>query len=412
MLSVDNVEVQAQFAAYTSNANGWNLFSVPIDVRSSTTDAIANSFQRGYEDDLYYLDEARYAWIPYLPGVEDTNFFSNSLGYLVAYQNDKTISFKGDLFLAESINLLSNASYNPSFGEGYHLVSNPYPFSIGLSNFSRSNIGGMWLLNPTTGAYIPSDNNNPSSFLIPPFAGIMTKVDNIENSLVLSKNPLVQAKITEDNSKMNTLKFRLLSNGGSDELRLYFKENAVMGYDSYDTYKLFSVGSAPDIYCTIDSNDLSIAAMPILEDSLRLKINVFAKANEDLELKLYELDGEFEQIDLIDTEYNSLVCSFLSDSACVIPYEQGEETKSFELVLKKRMSNAENKEVEELKYIQSGREIEIQYPSLFEQVLVSDVQGREMLRTNQKSFTLPSEGCFVIVVESKGKIYSAKIISL
>jgi hypothetical protein len=76
------------------------------------------------------------------------------------------------------------------------------------------------------------------------------------------------------------------------------------------------------------------------------------------------------------------------------------------------MSNAENKEVEELKYVQSGKEIEIQYPMSFEQVLVSDVQGKEILKTNQKSFTLPSEGCFVIVVESKGKMYSAKIISL
>jgi hypothetical protein len=361
---------------------------------------------------LYYLDESKYAWIPYLSEVEDTNFFSNSLGYLVAYQNDKTISFKGDLFLEESINLLSNASYNPSLGKGYHLVSNPYPFSVGLNNFSANNIVGMWLLNPSTGAYIPSDNNNPSSFLIPPFAGIMTKVYDAENSLVLSKNPLVQAKITEDNSKINTLKFRLLSSGGSDELRLYFKDNAIMGYDAYDTYKLFSVGSAPDIYCTIDSNDLSIAAMPILEDSLRLGINVFAKTNEDLQLRLYELEGEFDQIDLINIEDNSLVCSFVTDSICVIPYEQVEKPKNFELVLKKRISNAENKEVEELKYVQSGKEIEIQYPMSFEQVLVSDVQGKEILKTNQKSFTLPSEGCFVIVVESKGKIYSAKIISL
>ncbi|MBO5963183.1 MAG: hypothetical protein J6P97_01720, partial [Bacteroidales bacterium] len=411
-LTVGKAEVQAQFDAYTSNANGWNLFAVPIDVRSSSRDEIAASFQRGYEDDLYYLDESKYAWIPYLSEVEDTNFFSNSLGYLVAYQNDKTISFKGDLFLEESINLLSNASYNPSLGNGYHLVSNPYPFSVGLNNFSANNIGGMWLLNPSTGAYIPSDNNNPSSFLIPPFAGIMTKVNDAENSLVLSKNPLVQAKITEDNSKINTLKFRLLSSGGSDELRLYFKDNAIMGYDVYDTYKLFSVGSAPDIYCTIDSNDLSIAAMPILEDSLRLGINVFAKTNEDLQLRLYELEGEFDQIDLINIEDNSLVCSFVTDSICVIPYEQVEKPKNFELVLKKRMSNAENKEVEELKYVQSGKEIEIQYPMSFEQVLVSDVQGKEILKTNQKSFTLPSEGCFVIVVESKGKIYSAKIISL
>lgn len=411
-LTVGKAEVQAQFDAYTSNANGWNFFAVPIDVRSSSRDEIAASFQRGYEDDLYYLDESKYAWIPYLSEVEDTNFFSNSLGYLVAYQNDKTISFKGDLFLEESINLLSNASYNPSLGNGYHLVSNPYPFSVGLNNFSANNIGGMWLLNPSTGAYIPSDNNNPSSFLIPPFAGIMTKVNDAENSLVLRKNPLVQAKILEDNSKVSALKFRLLSSGGSDELRLYFKDNAIMGYDAYDTYKLFSVGSAPDIYCTIDSNDLSIAAMPILEDSLRLGINVFAKTNEDLQLRLYELEGEFDQIDLINIEDNSLVCSFVTDSICVIPYEQVEKPKNFELVLKKRMSNAENKKVEELKYVQSGKEIEIQYPMSFEQVLVSDVQGKEILKTNQKSFTLPSEGCFVIVVESKGKIYSAKIISL
>ncbi len=410
--SVNNVEVQASFDKYTENVNGWHLFGVPIDVNSSTRESIAESFNRGYEDDLYYLDEARYAWIPYLQNVEDANFFTNKHGYLVAYKDDKTLSFKGDLFLEESIVLLNNASYNQSLGNGYHLVCNPYPFSVGLNNFTLNNVSGMWLLNPQTGAYIPNDNNLPGDFTVPPFSGLMTKVDNATNSLVLRKKAVAPDQNTNAKSVIENLKFRLLSDGGYDEMKIYFRNDSDSLYDKYDTYKMFSIGSAPDLYCSINDLSLSIASLSELDDSLRLRINILSKDVGDLKLQLYEYTGDFERVDLLDADSESLVCSLLDDSLYSISYNSANEIRTFDLLVKKRVLSSVNKEDNEIEYIQIGRNIEIKNPQQIDEVILFDIQGREILRTETEFLTLPFEGSFVLVVKSNGKEYFTKIISI
>lgn len=409
--SVNNVEVQASFDKYTENVNGWHLFGVPIDVNSSTRESIAESFNRGYEDDLYYLDEARYAWIPYLQNVEDANFFTNKHGYLVAYKDDKTLSFKGDLFLEDSIVLLNNASYNQSLGNGYHLVCNPYPFSVGLNNFTP-NVIGMWLLNPQTGAYIPNDNNLPGDFTVPPFSGLMTKVDNATNSLVLRKKAVAPDQNTNAKSVIENLKFRLLSDGGYDEMKIYFRNDSDSLYDKYDTYKMFSIGSAPDLYCSINDLSLSIASLSELDDSLRLRINILSKDVGDLKLQLYEYTGDFERVDLLDADSESLVCSLLDDSLYSISYNPANEIRTFDLLVKKRVLSSVNKEDNEIEYIQIGRNIEIKNPQQIEEVVLFDIQGREILRTETEFLTLPCEGSFVLVIKSNGKEYFTKIISI
>lgn len=410
--SVNNVEVQASFDKYTENVNGWHLFGVPIDVNSSTRESIAESFNRGYEDDLYYLDEARYAWIPYLQNVEDANFFTNKHGYLVAYKDDKTLSFKGDLFLEDSIVLLNNASYNQSLGNGYHLVCNPYPFSVGLNNFTPNNVSGMWLLNPQTGAYVPNDNNQPSDFRIPPFGGVMTKVNSADNRLVLRKKAVAPDQNTNAKSVIENLKFRLLSDGGYDEMKIYFRNDSDSLYDKYDTYKMFSIGSAPDLYCSINDLSLSIASLSELDDSLRLRINVLSKNVGDLKLQLYEYTGDFERVDLLDADSESLVCSLLDDSLYSISYNPANEIRTFDLLVKKRVLSSVNKEDNEIEYIQIGRNIEIKNPQQIEEVVLFDIQGREILRTETEFLTLPFEGSFVLVIKSNGKEYFTKIISI
>ena len=409
--SVNNVEVQASFDKYTENVNGWHLFGVPIDVNSSTRESIAESFNRGYEDDLYYLDEARYAWIPYLQNVEDANFFTNKHGYLVAYKDDKTLSFKGDLFLEDSIVLLNNASYNQSLGNGYHLVCNPYPFSVGLNNFTP-NVIGMWLLNPQTGAYVPNDNNQPSDFRIPPFGGVMTKVNSADNRLVLRKKAIAPDQNTNAKSVIENLKFRLLSDGGYDEMKIYFRNDSDSLYDKYDTYKMFSIGSAPDLYCSINDLSLSIASLSELDDSLRLRINILSKDVGDLKLQLYEYTGDFERVDLLDADSESLVCSLLDDSLYSISYNPANEIRTFDLLVKKRVLSSVNKEDNEIEYIQIGRNIEIKNPQQIEEVVLFDIQGREILRTETEFLTLPFEGSFVLVIKSNGKEYFTKIISI
>ena len=411
VLSFDKAEVQASFAKYTADNNGWNLFGVPIDVRSCSREDIANAFQRGDTDDLYYLNEERYAWIPYFEDLEDSNFFTNSHGYLVAYHDDKTLSFKGDLFLEDSLVLLSNASYNADKGQGHHLVCNPYPFSVSLDNFTRNNVGGMWLLDPSSGGYTPTDYNSVESFVVPPFSGVMTKVDSSENRLTVKKNAASQTSAKSVGRKVEALKFKLNSLGGDDELRFYFRPEATNGYDSYDTYKMFSIGSAPDLYCSADIGDLSVVALPYFEDSLHLQINLSAKSSREMSLYLYYIDDVFESVELYDKKGEKLY-DFTKDSVYVLNYNVAEGVLTYDLRLKHKPSTFDKDDNEELKFVQSRNRVTITYPEIIDEVSVYDASGKEVVKTNERAFVLPNYGCFVAKVKSKGREFSTKLIGM
>ena len=411
VLSFDKAEVQASFAKYTDNTNGWNLFGVPIDVRHCLRKDIGDAFQREDNDDLYYLNEERSAWIPYFEDMEDSNFFTNSHGYLVAYHDDKTLSFKGDLFLEDSLVLLSNASFNADKGQGYHLVCNPYPFSVNLNNFICNNVGGMWLLDPSNGGYTPTDHNSVESFVVPPFSGVMTKVDSSENRLMIKKNAASQTSAKSVGRKVEALKFKLNSLGGDDELRFYFRPEATNGYDSYDTYKMFSVGSAPDLYCSADMGDLSVVALPYFEDSLHLQINLSAKSSREMSLYLYYIDDVFESVELYDKKGEKLY-DFTKDSVYVLNYNVAEGILTYDLRLKHKPSTFDKYDNEELKFVQSRNRVTITYPEIIDEVTVYDASGKEVVKTNERAFVLPNYGCFVAKVKSKGREFSTKLIGM
>ncbi len=411
VLSFDKAEVQASFAKYTDNTNGWNLFGVPIDVRHCLRKDIGDAFQRGDNDDLYYLNEERSAWIPYFEDMEDSNFFTNSHGYLVAYHDDKTLSFKGDLFLEDSLVLLNNASFNADKGQGYHLVCNPYPFSVNLNNFICNNVGGMWLLNPSSGGYTPTDHNSAESFVVPPFSGVMTKAESSENRLIVKKNAASQTSAKSVGRKVEALKFKLNSLGGDDELRFYFRPEATNGYDSYDTYKMFSIGSAPDLYCSADMGDLSVVALPYFEDSLHLQINLSAKSSREMSLYLYYIDDVFESVELYDKKGEKLY-DFTKDSVYVLNYNVAEGVLTYDLRLKHKPSTFDKDDNEELKFVQSRNRVTITYPEIIDEVTVYDASGKEVVKTNERAFVLPNYGCFVAKVKSKGREFSTKLIGM
>lgn len=411
ILKADKLTVETTFAAYTTSTTGWHLIGVPIDVEGLPAKDIAHCFQRTNNDDLYYLDEPLYSWIPYSEEHHNEHFFTNTTGYLVAYKDNKTLSFEGKLYLRDTINLLKDASHTANKGQGYHLVCNPYPFTIGLNNISSNNIDGFWLLNPSTGAYTPSDNNQPSEFTVPPFGGIMTKVSTTTNTLTLHKNKIPQSKNKPAETILGKIYLTLHTEGGTDEARLYIRTDATMKYDKYDTYKLFSVGSAPDIWFSVADEDLSVAAVYNTSDSINLHLKVSDKSGKELTMTRSEKDNIFERISLCEQGTGIQLCDFITDSIYTFDCEEGRQDKEFELRLKWH-SDDKNPTCEEMKITQTGREVRIEQPLNIDKVELFDIEGRLSAETTGKDITLPHAGCFVLRVSRGTKVYTTKIIAL
>jgi hypothetical protein len=413
-LSVGKCVVKPCFSAYTSEGNGWTLFSLPIKIENKTRQEVAACFDIGENDDLYYLQEnyssAASAWIPYNETIEDTNFFKQNLGYLIAYSQNKELLWQGDLFLEDELELLNNASYNSQGGEGYHLCANPYPFSVKHSNFSKNNISGMWLLYPSTGQYIPYDPNESSEFIIPPFGGFMTKVESAENLLKIHKQEI--SNTSKFSSFMDKLQLTFSYEGGEDEVRIYFRENVTENIDEYDVYKLFSFGSAPDLYSTYAQKDLSIVSLPLWQDSVIIPLSYKTKNAGNYGLKIGHIPENVVRAELYN-DSNELLIDFVQDSSYNFISYNSDEERSLTLKLYSfDLGIVQTSEVCDFKVIQNKNLVKIISSDRVEGVVLYNTQGIEIMQSLSDEILLPNQGCYILGVKIKGQFSFCKIVYL
>lgn len=415
-ITIAKTIVKSYFSAYTSQQNGWTLFGLPINISNKSQEEIANNFSIGVNDDLFSLKEdytsMASAWFPYASDVSNENFFKQNLGYLIAYSQDKELNWEGDLFLEDELELLNNASYSPQGGNGYHLCANPYPFSVKYSNFSTNNIAGMWLLVPSTGQYVVYNPNEPSDFMIPPAGGFMTKVESNTNLLKIHKNGLLnQAKNLTIFEKLH---LNLSYEGGEDDLKIYFREGVTENIDEYDVYKLFSFGSAPDLYCNFSQNNLSIVSLPLWEDSVCIPLICNAKNQSTYELTMKNIPENVLRAELYENNSNNeLLIDFVIDSTYSISLQGDSQAKSFILKLYSFDSSLEiETENHDFKIIQEKNKIIVLSSNKIEELSLYDVKGIKVVDSKTNEIIMPKKACYVLSLRIEGKNYSRKIIYL
>lgn len=411
-LSVGKTIVKPYFSTSIFGDKAYNLCGLPINISNKTKEEIFNSFSLSNEDELYYLNEnfssSTSAWIPYSENIEDSNFFKQNLGYLVAYSQSKELLWQGDLFLEDELELLNNASYTSNLGNGYHLSVNPYSHSVSYGNFSMNNISGMWLLNPKTGQYIPYNPNESSKFIIPPFGGFITKVESNENFLKIHNQAIYNQE--ENNHYIEKLHLTFKYEGGEDEVKVYFRENVTESIDEYDVYKVFSFGSAPDLYCNVTQNELSIVSLPLWQDSVSLSLSYIAKNQSNYELKLNSIPTNVLRAELYDSN-NELLVDFVEDSTYYIQTQSENEEKTLTLKLYSfdldilELNNSSN-----FKVIQNGNRVKIESIYKIDSILLYDNKGIKVNESSGHEIIIPKQGCYVILVRIKGQNYAFKLI--
>lgn len=418
IISNDNILIgkaiiNPYFSAYTLGENGLTFFGLPINIEGKTREEIANSFNKEANDDLYYLKEdfsdVSSAWIEYDENLIDENFFKQSLGYLVAYSQNKELNWQGELFLEDELELLNNASFTPQSGNGYHLCANPYPFSVKRSNFSTNNIAGMWLLTPLTGEYIPYNPNEPLEFMIPPFSGFMTKVESNENLLKIHREVLEQP--LQSNSSINKLHLTFSYEGGKDEVKIYFKENISQSIDEFDVYKLYSFGSAPDLYSTFSAKELSIVSLPLWEDSVIIPITYITKNISDYELKINSIPQNVVRAELYDINYELLI-DFVQDSSYEFTPQIDNEEQTLTLKLYSFYQDiAQPNNIIDYKIIQQKDLLEVISNYDIERLVLYDTKGVVVAESKTNQIKIPKEGCFILNIKIKEMDYYNQVLN-
>lgn len=406
--------VESYFKGYTANDNGWNLYGLPIKTTSSTQDSIGNVFFNiSANDDLYYWKEDygnEGIWMNWQDASNIGDFFVDGRGYLVSYENDKSLKFYGELNNESSYSLLSNASLStPNTQRGWHLCSNPYPFYIKTNQLQRSNVSLPSLLDNNTSNYypiLPTDS-------IPPFAGFMVQVGDINNSLTISKNPSGAKNIVD----YSLLSLNISCSDGNDKTYLLIMDSASLGYDiMYDNRKLNGWGQSPELFFKVGNDNFAVNSIPTIEDSLIIDVGFIAKKDDNYQIALrFDEIEDYYKIALFDKANNSELINFTTDSVYSFYSSANTDLDKFQLKIYKNPLSLENiqSNQENITLQQDKDNILVLSNSKINSLEIINMKGQVINRNiNSNSIRINQKGVFVLEITTQNSKYQRKIINL
>ncbi len=406
--------VESYFKGYTANDNGWNLYGLPIKTTSSTQDSIGNVFFNiSANDDLYYWKEDygnEGIWMNWQDASNIGDFFVDGRGYLVSYENDKLLKFYGELNNESSYSLLSNASLStPNTQRGWHLCSNPYPFYVKLNQLQRTNVSLPSLLDNNTSNYfalLPTDS-------IPPFAGFMVQVGNLNNSLTINRTAS-ESKNIEDFSVIN---LNVSYSDGNDKTYIIITDSASLGYDiNYDNRKLSGWSQSPEIFTKYGNEKFPLNSIPKIEDSLIVDIGFVAKTEDNYNISLdFDSIDQYYKISLFDKATNVELINFKNDSVYSFYSNQINSQDKFQLkIYRNQLSDEEIKTYDEnISLYQSEDKVNVISSSKILSLELTNLKGQKINNNvNSNSINIDQKGIFILNITTQNKTYIRKIINL
>lgn len=423
-LEYNNAVIEADFNGYTNNLDGWNLFSLPINPLNISQDTIGQMyFNTGNNDDLYYWQEDYTdtsnlgRWVNYksIPGGSG-DFFKTQRGYLVSYNQNKKLEFEGRINDSASYTLLDNASLSlPNSERGWHLCANPYPFTLSIDNFNRTNVSNPSLLDPQTLNYTTLDVTDSTNYKIPPYSGFFVQVANQTNNLSITKEGN-GSKATINPS--NFIEVKLISDLGVDKTKVLFIHGTSYGFDvEYDNRKLEGYGNLSEISTVFNSENYSINAIEDFEDSIKvdLKFTVKVSGVHSIKLNIKEIQ-EYNKILLYDKITNTILNDFIIDSIFSTNLSLG-EYENYQLIIKKQSSSIPNEEISQktnIRIEKDGDKVEVFLDGdINEEILSLELINTKGQVVNKKTksnwIILPEKGIYIIRVITNKNQFNRKI---
>ncbi|MCB0806831.1 MAG: fibronectin type III domain-containing protein [Bacteroidales bacterium] len=251
--------------------NRWHFVSSPVD------GAVSNVFNDIY---LKYYDEPNSEWVYIVDlGV--------SLPAGVGYEAWSDDAFNGNTFVLYQGGDLNSGSVGlpvSNSGDGWNLVGNPYPSSIDWDNagWTKTNIDGsvyVW-----DGVQYLTWNGSVGALangVIPAMQSFFVKANAASPDLQVDNAARVHGPDAYKGGGVNNLiEVSIIGNGYSDVTYVNFNENATAGFDSqFDSYKLFGIEEAPQIYSVLDDEILSVNVMDEFNPGMVIPLGIKTPAN-------------------------------------------------------------------------------------------------------------------------------------
>ena len=267
----------------------WHLVGIPV------AEATAEVFYLPGQSDIYLnaFLEPTGSWGPWI--VDITTPLDAGRGYECWVDNnvdqDETVMFTGVLNYGElttGTEGFVNLEFTP--GEGFNLISNPFPCGINadIDSWPKRGLSNtVWVWDEKAGNYLywnSTNSNNSNGFgtlpggYIPPMQGFFVYADQASPQLSFPENCKVQVnqslyKATDDIE--NTLRLDVMANSFQDAIFISFNPDASSVYDTLlDALKFWGLENAPQLYMQVQDKNLSINSLPFPESSLAVPLKL------------------------------------------------------------------------------------------------------------------------------------------
>ncbi|NCC74090.1 MAG: T9SS type A sorting domain-containing protein [Sphingobacteriia bacterium] len=276
--------------------SGWHFLSSPVGTQSITAFTTSGE-ANGY--DFYGYHEPTRQWINYKTGAGDNPTFADwngpnfvvGRGYFVSYQQlQDNLKFSGSINNADVS--ISNLSYTPAFGKGWHLLANPFPSALKWNdgNWALSNVAGtakIW--NSAEMSYADISENGS----IPAAQGFFVQVNNSVNNVTFAKSSRTHSNTWYKSDSYQDIRLVARPADGSSSQTSIIRINpeATNGFDFYWDSR-FLAGGAPKFYSLTDGEKISTNILSGIIPGLEIPFGFESNGHTDyiIELEANELN--------------------------------------------------------------------------------------------------------------------------
>jgi len=270
-------------ATWTNASDGWHLISSPV-----ASQAISGAWTptgTGNDYDFYAFDETEMSLYEYWVNQKSNpSLFTNftiGKGYLVAYQQEATKEFTGQLNTAAQTPLFLTFTAGSPY-QGWNLVGNPFTSAIGWTtgSWTKTNIDGVAQVWDESAQSYKTTSDVSINNVIPAMSGFMVHASAASPVLTIPLNARIHSTTNWYKSGEEDY-ILLLANdpeGGSSQSSIVrFNEAATNGYDTeFDSY--FMSGFAPLFYSVAGENAYALNTLPAKTNDLAIPFG-FIKNN-------------------------------------------------------------------------------------------------------------------------------------
>ncbi len=411
--SPTTASVQRYVSGYSDPTHGWHLLSSPVAAQG-----IGAFHTPGSGDDFYKWDEPTDTWINRTAegGGLNVSFETNfgvGKGYLVSYASTYTKAFSGSLNISNvSVTGLSNTP--ASTASGWHLLGNPFSSALTWNDgkWNLSNVGAnCQLWNEANASYTVVAPNG----IIPSMNGFMAHASTADASMTIpALSRTHDATNWYKNTQQNEQIVLTVSDTDGETAQptiIRFEQGATNGYDNqYDSY--FLPGFAPMFYSKSLEENFALSTLPELCQELTIPLGFVKNAGN---LFVIELTENIPDQDLYLTDKQTLQTVKLNEGDYAFSAQQGDETDRFELHF--RAVGIEDNTLADasLHVWASNGQFYLQNEQGPVTLMVSDLQGRTLLKTNIATSGITSQplklttGIYIVTVQTADSFKTMKI---